>query len=171
MNPRLRSQIAAPKSPAAREAVQYMAKAMNPVDGFGFVLDPADIQTMLASHRTVDAFGDNKTAFEPSCVSFPRKAFVQLQRQVAELHVNELPPNTSCIGPFNLTPDRKSLFLGFFGSQQKQIECPAEWFRILSQYVPQFHFYLRGYTIVAYHKGTGFARGIWVDRVQLELVS
>lgn len=169
MNRRLRRNVQKPSSPSARAAISYMEQAMNPVDGFGFVLDPSDIEAMLASHKMVESLGDNKSIYPPVEIQFPRSAFVQLQRQVAGLNSKDLPPQTSCIGPFNITPDRASLLLGFHGSLQRELSVPKAWFKVLSENVPQFHFYLRGYTIVAYHKGPGYSRGIWVDRVQLAL--
>lgn len=169
MIPRLRRNVSKPKSAPARAAVKYMEMALNPVDGLGFILNPADIGSMLASYRLIQSLGDNRTNIAPVVIPFPRKAFVQLQREIADIEPDELPKDTSCIGPFNIPPSRDSISLGFYGTTQRRLAASAEWFDVLAKHVPQFHFYLRGYMIVAYHKSPRYARGIWVDRVLLNL--
>jgi hypothetical protein len=168
INSRLKPEVPRPGAPTARQAIEYMEQALVPVDGFGYVLDPEDIVRMLDSFRRIRGLGKNMTQWEPASAPMSRSAFVYLQRQIADLRY--IPQNTSCIGPFNYDWKKSKLFLGFYESDQIELDTPKEWIDNIKHNLirnKHWHFYLRGYTIVAYHKGFGYNSGIWVDRVRL----
>jgi len=115
INPRLKRILKKPSAPTARQAVDYMERALNPVDGFGYVLDPIDVRRMIESHRNITTMGQHLQSGVRE-MSLPRADFVNLQTQIAQ--IDDLPDNLSCIGPFNVNPERTSLHLGFHNGPQ-----------------------------------------------------
>jgi hypothetical protein len=166
INSRLKTKLKKPSSPVARQAIDYIERALNPVDGFGYVLDPIDVKRMISSHRKIAMMGQ----YLPSAVremELPRSDFVSLQRQIAS--IDDLSENLSCIGPFNINPARTSLHLGFYNGPQWELDVSQKWLDVCRK-LKEYHFYLKGYTIVAYYKGgPQYRRGIWTDRISLTL--
>jgi hypothetical protein len=143
-----------------------MEDAMIPVDGFGYVLDPSEIENMMQSFSYINNLGPDRTKFAPRTVPFPRQAFVNLQKQIADYDA-DLPANMSCIGPFNIFDGR--IWLGFHGEDQIELDPPEEWLELCRKYLREYHFYLKGYTVVAYHKKPRYSSGIWVDKIELKI--
>jgi hypothetical protein len=166
INPRLKRKLQKPSARAAQEAINYMERALNPIDGFGYIIDPIDLKKMIASRQWIASEGQYQP-WNTRAMEIPREEFVDLQRQVAE--IDGLPDHLSCIGPFNINLDRTSLCLGFHKHDQWALAPSGTWLKICRS-LKEYHFYLKGYTIVAYYKGgPQYRRGIWQDRISLTL--
>lgn len=167
INHRMKKKLQKPVSPIARAVINYLEQALNPVDGFGYIIDPVDLRKMIASHQYIASLGQ----YEPwntRVMEIPRAEFVDLQRQVSE--IDGLPEHLSCIGPFNINPQGTSLCLGFHKDDQWELDPSRRWLEICRS-LKEYHFYLRGYTIVAYYKGGAkYRRDKWQDRISLTLI-
>ncbi len=167
INHRVKKKLQKPASPIAREVINYLEQALNPVDGFGYIIDPVDLRKMIASHQYIASLGQYE-AWNTRVMEIPRAEFVDLQRQVSE--IDGLPEHLSCIGPFNVNPEGTSLCLGFHKDHQWELDPSRRWLEICRS-LKEYHFYLRGYTMVAYYKGGAkYRRGKWQDRISLTLV-
>jgi hypothetical protein len=166
INHRMKKKLQKPASPVARNVINYVEQALNPVDGFGYIIDPVDLRKMIASHQYIASLGQY-APWNTRVMEIPRAEFVDLQRQVSE--IDGLPEHLSCIGPFNINPEGTSLCLGFHKDDQWELDPSRRWLEICRS-LKEYHFYLKGYTIVAYYKGgPQYRRGVWQDRISLTL--
>lgn len=168
INPRFHPNIEKPNAPAALDAIAWVESALIPIDGYGYALDPADIQSMLHAQAKARGRGyqDNSPASDE--ILFPRRAFVELQRQAT--FIAKKPKDSSCIGVFNYDPTG-FIWMGWERRRDRvKLDAPSEWVDLCAKKFPKgAHFYLRGYDIVRYQRVQGYYNGRWLPKIRLRL--
>ncbi len=173
INPRLRPNIEKPRAPTARQAIDWVERSLIPIDGYGYALDPEDIRSMLHAQAAARKRGQQDESPPKKEIPFPRRAFVELQRQATT--VAKRPTDSSCIGVFNYDPDG-SIWMGWRYPYRRKagdrirLDAPTEWIDLWKKHVKPSsgkHFYLRGYDVVGYDKPMGFPLGYWRPKARL----